>query len=153
MRHNFKASLEKGKQGEIKLMKLWPELQRTDGRSGDYILPSGTKVEIKSDFYDHDATKNFFIETWSDVDKKKPGGPTQALLHGCKYFVYYFITHDIAYIFDTEDLAQQLLATDLGTPCIIQNKTWATVGYKVPRAALKPIFILTKTTKQDNPCK
>lgn len=151
--HNFKKSLEKGKQGELKLLRLWPELSRTDGRSGDYLLPSGAKCEVKSDFYDHHQTSNFFIEFWSDFEKQKPGGPTQALLHGCQYFIYYFVLNDIAYVFDLNDLCKQLLGTDLGQPVRVENRGWTTIGYKVPRSALKPIFVLTKANKESNPCK
>lgn len=144
--HYFHKSLKAGKAGEIKFAKLAAEndwqLTATDGKSGDFLTTQGEKVEVKSDTYDHDATGNFFIEWWSDLDKLKPGGPLQAQLHGCKFFVYYFSKNNIAYVFDVDQLCKQLQSIDLGRPIYIQNIKWRTSGYKVPRHLLTHIRVL-----------
>lgn len=146
-KHYFHKSLQVGKSGEAAFLKLFPHLVPTDGRSGDFIDEHGHKWEVKSDQYDHNRTQNFFIEVFSSIEKGTPGGPGQALLHGCKYFVYYFQKNNIAYVFDTQDLVEQLKNIDMGTPIEIRNIRWTTVGHKVPRRLLTPLKIVT-TSKE-----
>ncbi len=140
-KHNFARSLAKGKESEVLLLKLWPQLTPTDGRKGDFLLPSGDKLEVKSDNYDHEKTGNMFIERWSDFDKKKEGGPWQALEHGAKYFFYWFPLNRVGYMFETQNLVDFLAETEhTYTPVLIENARWTTVGYKVPRDSLKAIY-------------
>lgn len=144
--HNFKNSLAIGKAGEATFIALAAavgiDLVGTDGRKGDTIGPGGHKWEIKTDSYDMLKTGNFFIETWSDLDNLKPGGPTQALLHDCKYFAYYFSLNKQAFVFDTADLCLQLQNVPLGRPRYIKNARWTTVGYAVPRSLLKHLYTI-----------
>lgn len=140
--HIFKKSLAAGQAGEKAILALWPELQPLDGREGDFVLPDGKKVELKTDSYSHDKTGNFFIEVYSDVDKGKVGGPAQADMHNCFYFAYFFPSHGICYVFETKKLLEQLKTVPLGRPVEIRNVRWTTVGHKVPRTLLTPVFVL-----------
>lgn len=140
--HKFKNSLKVGKDGETLLHKLWPALERIDGRAGDFRLPNGEKLEVKSDTYNHDTTENFFMERWSDFDKKKPGGPWQALAHGCQNFFYWFPKNRIGYLFNTQELVDILeLIEHTLKPVMIENVRWLTIGYKVPRATLSKLWL------------
>jgi hypothetical protein len=146
MMHKFHKSLGAGKAGETAFLLLASkhglELTQTDGRSGDFVDSTGHKYELKTDSYSHDKTENFFIETFSDVDKLKVGGPAQALAHGCKYYCYYFPSHQLVYVFDTANLLQQLSTLKMGPVKYIKNVRWTTTGFAVPRKSLSPITIL-----------
>jgi hypothetical protein len=133
-KHNFQRSLVIGQAGEALLLELWPELRQTDGRKGDFLLHNGDVLEVKSDSYSLKATKNFFMERWSDFDRKKPGGPWQSLAHGAKYFFYWFPADLTGFLFHTQELVDKLeeLEHTLETR-FVDNETWTTVGYKVPR--------------------
>ncbi len=147
-KHSFAKSLAIGKAGEALLLELWPELVPTDGRRGDFLLPSGDKMEVKSDNYDHTEFGNFFMERWSDFDRKKPGGPWQALEHGAPRFFYWFPKARIGYIFHTSELVELLEHLEhTFEPKLIQNTSWLTVGYKVPRGLLKTIYIKKEFAK------
>lgn len=143
--HFFHKSLAIGKAGEAIILKLAADngfiLTATDGRSGDAVDQHGDKFEFKTDSYDMHATGNLFLEWYSNVDKGTPGGPMQALLHDCRYFVYYFSKNKVAFVYDTKDLCDQLQKIDLGKPIYIKNIKWQTLGYKVPRAKLKELMI------------
>lgn len=141
--HKFAASLAKGAKGEHALLKLWPDLEKLDGRRSDFKLKStGETLELKTDSYDMRVTPNFFIERWSDEAKKKPGGPWQASSHSSKYWVYYFPCNNTLFIFDTEELSKALepIIENL-TPVSIPNKSWVTIGYRVPREMLMHLCI------------
>lgn len=137
---NFKADLERGLQGQIAFMRLFANLTASDGKRGDLTCPDGHKIELKTDSYDANKTANFFIERYSSIERGSPGGPWQAAQHGCKYFVYYFSLNQRGYVFAVDDLLKQLTAVESKlTPVNIRNKSWTTVGYKVPRSSLQPI--------------
>lgn len=154
MKPHFRNDLARGKNGEKAFAKLAALnghiLTATDGRSGDFVDSTGGKWELKTDSYAHDRTQNFFIERWSDWERKKPGGPFQAKEHGCTHFVYYFSNPGIAYVFLLDDLLAQLnkICLDAMTPVEIHNARWLTLGYKVPRNLLTPAFILNAKEKK-----
>lgn len=150
-RPNFARDLKVGQAGERAFIKLAAQhgidLLQTDGRSGDLVDSTGGIWELKTDSYDHEATANFFIELYSDVDKGKLGGPAQALANGCQYFVYYFSANNIAYIFHTENLCRQVdnyIAMNSPKHVEIRNRSWVTLGIKVPRSSLVPVRVLSK---------
>lgn len=155
MKPNFAKDLAAGQAGERAFIKLAAasglHLTQTDGRSGDLLDSDGNKWEVKADRYDHDATGNFFIELYSDYAKLKVGGPAQALANNCKYFVYYFSTNDIAYIFLTEDLVKQVeefIKTKNPKMTEVRNVRWITLGLKIPRSVLNPhAVIVTEIVK------
>ncbi len=153
MAHNFSKSLVVGKAGEKAFMALAAAagitLEQTDGRKGDFVDEHGSVWEVKSDSYDHDRTANFFIERYSNIDKGTDGGPWQSLAHGCTYFAYFFPLNNIAYVFKTVDLVEQLRVTPLGNPIDIRNVRHTTVGFKIPRVSLKPDFVLDKDGRRE----
>lgn len=142
---NFKKDLQAGQAGELAVQKLWPELVLLNGKGADAELPDGSLVEIKCDSYGHHKTENFFMEYLGDVMANKEGGPWKAEKDGCKFFVYYFSNPGIAYVFDNDDLLQQLNDYILAhSPRLVevQNSRWLTVGYRIPRHMLVPLRVL-----------
>lgn len=139
----FHDNLKQGKAGETKLLALFGGLSATDGRKGDMTLGSD-KVELKTDNYSATSTDNFFFERYSNVDKGTDGGPWQAKLHGCKWFVYYFTSSELGYVFDVDVLVDALNKSSLMQglkPVEVRNIRWTTVGFKVPRNAVAPMFV------------
>jgi hypothetical protein len=138
---NFNTDLQRGKLGEKEICKLFAGLKLTDGKKGDFLLANGEKLELKTDFYDHSKTQNFFIERYSSISTLSPGGPWQAQAHGCDYFLYYFAAQRMGYLFRTNVLVSALdkLLQETNYPQTeVRNRKWTTVGYRVPRADLVP---------------
>jgi hypothetical protein len=150
-KHYFKASLAKGDLGEAKLLKLFPALIKLDGRHGDLML-GDAKIELKTDFYDSNKTANFFIERYSDAAVGSPGGPWQAKAHGCQYFVYQFLNCGSGWVFSTDEVVTALDSI-ISTikPVEVKNVRWTTIGFKVPRAELTPLCLLSWRLDKQKP--
>jgi len=139
----FHDNLKQGKAGETKLLALFKGLIATDGRKGDMML-TNQKVELKTDNYPESSTNNFFFERYSNAEKGTDGGPWQAQAHGCKWFVYYFTASELGYVFDVDMLVDALNKSSLMQglkPVEVRNIRWTTVGFKVPRTAVAPVFV------------
>ena len=140
---SFRASLNLGAVGEMLYHQAHcGTLNRTNGRAGDFVnRETGDIVELKTDYYPMDKTPNFFFERFSDGDKKSPGGPWQALGHGCKTFVYFFVANMTTFTFDTAQLVAHLDSIEHTLePFKVGNSTWTTIGYRVPREVLAPLY-------------
>jgi hypothetical protein len=141
---DMKTQLGVGAKGEKLLLKHWPEpVQKHPVFKGpDFIDAQDKVIELKTDTYDLEATPNFFIERWSDVQNKKPGGPWQAHEKGVHVFVYLFIQNKTWFIFrDMPALIERLDQLTEGKYAInIPNKGWTTQGYRVKRADLQDLF-------------
>jgi len=141
---HFGAQLSKGRQGEELLLAHWPcKVWRHEELKGpDFIDAQDRVIELKTDSYSLDATPNFFIERWSSVEDKKPGGPWQAAAKGCNCFVYLYASDRRWFVFESlPHLLAELnaLTPDL-QPVSIRNRGWTTQGYKIPRAKLAHIY-------------
>lgn len=146
---NFKSDLSTGHQGELLLLKLWPELVHLDGRKADFITPDFQTLELKSEKRSMAETENFFIEHWSDYDKKKMGGPWQALGRGASLFAIMFLPDETCFVFNTHELVSVLEAMSGLKPVKIFNRGWITVGYKVPRKALEHLVVKVIQNKKE----
>lgn len=137
MSRNFQADLQKGLLGQQLFAKLFAGASHIDGKRGD-LSCNGEKVELKVDFYSMLRTPNFFMERYSSLDVLSPGGPWQAKAHGCPWFVYFFATELHGFVWQTEALVAQLEKIEGKLkPFNVQNKNWVTMGYRVPRGALR----------------
>lgn len=140
---DFQEQLKVGSRGEELFMEYYPEpIKIWPGRDGDFITESGKKIELKSDSYNMAKTQNFFIERYSDFDKKSPGSIWQAHGHGCEIFVYYFVRHNIWFKFTDLPKLMQVLEEKYGHKgfVMIKNKGWRTAGWTVPRDSLKDLY-------------
>lgn len=142
MSADFTKDLKKGKKAELDfLAACGKSIVASDGFKGDFVaVKSGEKLELKTDFYAHDLTKNFFMERYSYDEKN--GGPWQAADHGCKYFVYYFKNPGFIYVFETKKLVDLLnnLTKSMGY-VNVYNQGYTTRGYKIARDLLKQIEV------------
>lgn len=131
---DFKKDLERGAAGEAAFHKLKPHLTRLDGRGADFVDPDGKTYEIKTDSY---VSKNFFVERWSDIDRKKAGGPWQSAEKKIDYFCYSFPKMGITYIFTVAALLSQLEKIEKPNVRRVLNRGWITLGWLVPIESLK----------------
>ena len=117
------------------------DLTRIDGLEGDFIWhETGEKLELKTDTWSMAKTPNYFMERYSDRETKSPGGPWQALSHGCDLFVYFYVQDLTYFVFDTRKLVGALeKIIPRIEPTLITNRSWVTEGYRVPRAMLSDI--------------
>jgi len=141
---SFKEQLVVGDRGQELFLQHYPkQLDIHPGRDGDFIeRNSGKKIELKTDTYNMEKTPNFFIERYSDVDKKSPGSVWQARAHGCEIFCYMFVRHNIWFQFnDLEKLEDRLNSLTEGKGLIyIKNRGWVTGGITIPRNALSDLY-------------
>ncbi len=90
-------------------------------------------------------TSNFFMEYMSDALKGKFGGPYQSREHGVKWYVYMYPANRTYFIFEVDKLIEALdpIIKKL-TPVEINNRSWVTLGFKIPRELLKHVYIERK---------
>lgn len=140
---DFNEQLKVGSRGEEIFLERYPnKLSIYPGRDGDFITEDGKKIELKTDTYNMNKTSNFFIERYSDIDKKSPGSVWQASEHGCDIFCYMFVRHNTWFQFnDIPKLITRLedLTSNMGL-IYIKNRCWITGGYKIPREELSDLY-------------
>lgn len=134
----FKTQMGIGDAGERDFRTSYPELkpEKSEDRAVDFILSNGQTVELKTDTYPMEKTPNFFMETLSDTNSGKLGGPWRAQQDGVAYFVYYFVTDKTFFWFDPKQLClrlEKLIAEKKYRIKSIANRSWTTQGYAVPR--------------------
>jgi hypothetical protein len=135
--HEFGASYEKGEKGEIEIALAYHDILEyvATAHGSDFVMRStGDQFELKSDQYDMNTTKNFFIEHISNDTKQSPGGPWQALTHGSVWYAYAFVKNRIMFVFNCQDLVDYLdTIVEKYPPIEIPNGYYNTIGYKIPR--------------------
>ena len=141
---NFQTDLQKGLLGQQLLLKAFKSLEHIDGLKGDLLAPCGSKVECKADFYGMNKSSNWFMERYGSIESGKAGGAWLAKEGNCKYFIYFYVNELTGFVWHTDDLVSQLepIIANL-KPVEIRNRTWTTVGYKVPRSLTSPLFKFT----------
>lgn len=119
-------------------------IYKLDGRRADFVTHAGLLVEVKTDT--HKATGNLFMERFSSIAKRTPGGPWQSLSKGVDVFVYQMPnTQEDLWVFDTKKLVYRLDALieagvlDTHDGVIVDNHRWKTFGYKVPMQLLEDL--------------
>jgi hypothetical protein len=136
---SFQKSLAMGQIGET-LFYLAHEgkLEQLDGFKSDFVLlETGQGVELKTDYWDFNKTPNFFIERYSNMNEKSPGGPWQAQKNGSDLFCYFYVKNMTFYKFETTPLVNALEEIIKTLPATnVSNKTYVTQGYRVPRSLL-----------------
>jgi hypothetical protein len=140
-----------GRQGERLLLKRWPNPIRRryeDLKGVDFEDSYGTLIELKTDTHDPSETANFFIERWSDVESKRPGGPWQALGKGAQLLIYLYLFKDKDgkqqekwyRLIGLESLTRRIEDAKMNLKVVqIPNKGWTTEGYLVPREFVKDL--------------
>jgi hypothetical protein len=130
LKPNFQTDLKRGQAGEHILHTLLPHLEKM-GRTADFRCNvTGCTFEVKADYT---ATDNFFMERWSDVEKKKPGGPWRSKEENVQFYVYLFPKEGIGYTFSTKKLVSVLEKMQGLRMVSIANRAWITKGLLVPK--------------------
>jgi len=132
-----------GDLGEKAFIESYPILApvKSKDRAFDFDLKTGSTVELKTDDYDMEATKNFFMETSSHG---KLGGAYRAKQDNVDYFVYYFIKNKTFFWFNTIKLCEkldELIASKKFKIKIIRNNGWTAEGYAIPRSELECVLM------------
>lgn len=138
----FKKDLKRGHTGEHSFFQLFQaSVTHLDGRNADFeINKTGETIEIKTDYYDHSLTENFFMERYSYDDK--PGGPWQSSSKKIDYYIYYYPSHSELYIFNTEQLVRRLDRIMKNEKLVnVKNKGYTTRGYKVKRSLIEDLCL------------
>lgn len=136
---DFKKQLAYGNKKELEFIEIYPkQLVIADSRKYDFDLKNGKTLELKSDNYDADKTTNFFMERYSDMYKKTPGGIWRAAEDDIDIFIYWFPKNKLYFEFTKlKNLAKVLdKITDGMYVQTVRNASWITAGYKVPRDLL-----------------
>lgn len=143
---DFKEQLTKGNAAEEEFPAIYKqmtglEVEKHTTFDYDFNCEDGNKVELKTDFYPHEKTANFFIERWSDYDAEKPGSLWQSGPKGVTQFIYWYKSSGKVYKFtiDLEKLAgiiEQLVEEKSIPMKFIQNRTYRGGGWCIPRKLL-----------------
>lgn len=147
----FDKQKKVGDRGEKLLLKYYPKCQQDDGIITDFKM-GDERVELKTDTWAMDETKNFFMEYYSDSAREKPGGPFQAEINNIDWFVYLYIKNKAFYWFRTKELVAFLreYIKDLKYKTV-KNKAWITTGYAVPREAIEHLAIKIDNFGENEP--
>jgi hypothetical protein len=140
MKANFATDLKRGKDAEKEFLKKFPQLTELDGFKGDFITPSGLVVETKADFYSPLKWPNVIIERYSSKDKD--GGPFQSKGHGASIYAYWFIRHDLLFLYPVDLLCIEVNRIVKEHNIKLENKeniNHTTRFYRIPRVLLEHI--------------
>ncbi len=141
---DFSKQIEVGSRGEELFQEYYPtKLSIHPENDYDFVCTeTKKKIELKTDTYNMNKTDNFFIERYSDVHKKSPGGPWQSHGKGVDIFCYYFVRHNMWFQFeDLPKLIKRIEELTKGQGLIyIKNKGWVTGGYKINRNDLADLY-------------
>ena len=142
---NFKTQSNVGNIGEKFFLQCYKKrgAVQTDGRIHDFIVDGNKTVELKTDTYPMAKTPNFFMEKFGNIDKQALGGPWRAEHDKIDFFVYLFLNEKTFFWFSPKDLVALInpIIVDM-KPKIIDNKTWAALGYTVARELCRPVCLI-----------
>ena len=110
---SFQKDLKFGQDAELAFVNRFSgSLQLMDGRKGDIrLIKTNQRIELKTDRRTEHDTGNMFLERYSHAGNKTPGGPYQALEHGCELFAYLFAPTGTFYLFQSSALIDYLNGT------------------------------------------
>lgn len=122
-----------GRRGEADFLTFYPAAQKSPDLVYDFIL-DGQKIELKTEFRTLAQTPNFFMERYGNLEKLSPGGVWKSANKNIKWYVVYFIYDKTFFWFRAKLLKAFLDKFIKGEkPKYIDNKTYKTVGYIIPR--------------------
>ena len=141
---SWKTDLSRGQSWEGKLF-FWMEgkyknVELLSEEFGADFSIDGKLVELKTDFLPY---HNFFIETYSNYQTKRIGGPRAALEYGAQYFLYYFVGENSPYrwnlfSFNLEKMVSWLDKEETFYPKrFVNNNDYDTYGCIIPIRVLR----------------
>lgn len=136
----FHKQLKTGDAGEQWLLQNYDRpLRLYEGREFDFYDDLNRRVELKTETRSLEDSPNFFIERWSDISKKKPGGPWQSV-DKADVLVYLFLPSQTYFVFDSIPLLISEIEERKLTLKEIQNKGFTAGGFVVKRNSLAHLF-------------
>lgn len=139
---SFKKDLAYGLAAEMSFIAKYPgKLEKVEGTGTDLkLLKSGDGIQLKTDRRKSTDTGNMFLEKYSHVDRKTPGGPFRAEIDGSKYLIYYFQPSDDFTCYLVADLIKYLNENEKK---LRTHKVWSSnaFGFIVPILNLKHLEI------------
>lgn len=157
---NWNLSIKLGAIGESVFLNDYPLVKNyrtivNDITAPDFITHDGKLVEVKSEGTANIHTGNAFIERYSREETDKPGGPWQAMLKGCTYFVHQFINAESKLVIERRWFSVNTLIEYIEhnqkfafgksryvmVPTRDPNHGGTTYGFLVPRVHLDEISI------------
>lgn len=143
---SFDKQLAAGNKGEELFLRTHPDIKRLDGRRGDFMGETGRLIELKTESRPS-TTPNMFVERYSDVDKRSPGGPWQSAGHGAFYLVQVF-GDGVALWFEVTPLLLHLRRHEKTYKLhYIRNQGWCGAGYAIKQTELAHLVILREELK------
>lgn len=140
---NFKEQLAWSNKQESLFLDIYKKLKKiklmkAEDRRWDFETSKGIKIELKTDTYDADKTQNFFMERYSDLYKKTPGGLWRSVQDDVDVWLYWFPKNKVFYEFQDLPKCIKVLDKIVEEQYIVRvlNQGWTTGGYKVPRDLL-----------------
>jgi phage FluMu protein Com len=137
-------------EGQNIFLQQYPDYEATTGYNKiDFIHKTdGTKVELKTDFYDMDKTANFFFERFSNHRTKTLGGPFSAAEAEVDYFIYFFIKNSRCFWFKPKELCE-FLDNWKGSKSLVsvRNQGYMTLGIKCPRKLVESLYVKEEVWK------
>lgn len=141
---DFRKQLKFGQESEELFAEYYPRrLEPAKDLTYDFLISSSRqKLELKTDSYSMLKTQNFFMERFSDVRKRSPGGPWRSVKDKVDIFCYLFSQNRTWYEFrKLPELVEMLNELTKGAQMTyVKNRTWVTGGFLVPREALKDLY-------------
>lgn len=136
---HFGSSLRQGTRGEERLLELYPNLKKGDGRKVDIYTPSGKHIELKSESRTIKETPNLAIEVGHS------NGSVGALDRACNdnidYLVYMFGCGTI-FTYNPKQLKEFLDKSTINFRLVnVKNKSYTTTVKLVPREVVKHLEI------------
>lgn len=144
--YEFSKSVVLGDVGENRLLEEYPYLIKESTEGHDIIDPRIIRVtiEVKTDFFDMARTPNFFMERYSDDKTFKLGGPWRADAYNTDVLLYQFLGNKKIFWFDDIPTLVDFLDDYINTKRLqlmrVKNKRYYTLGFKIPRYAVKHLY-------------
>lgn len=139
----FSKQKKNGDKGENKFVEHYKSLNARigDGKIIDLLINEDESVELKTDSYPMEDTKNFFIERYGNIEKAKDGSVWRSSKDKIKWFVYYYISDNTFFWFDVEKLKDFIDKNDtLFQTREVRNPGYSSIGFLVPRDKVKHLI-------------
>ena len=144
--YNFNRDLAIGKKGELFFINTYKDtFKLSDTFKYDlFHVKKNLTVEVKSDQYKYD-TGNIYIEVYSDIETKKPGGLLRAYRDNVDKFYYLFINQMYWLEFNVKETYEYIQSFE-STPLALPGSShgpggcWTTAGYPFPINKLEHLY-------------
>lgn len=138
---NFKSSLAQGHAGEQRMLSLFPNWKRTDGRKEDFIMPNGHTVELKAEQRSTIETPNLAVELESSPGR--PGALERAVNDDITYIVFLYSDGNY-FTYKPQELLNFTKSNSFRI-VKVQNPTYETTVALVPRRDVQHLEVQLST--------